>query len=219
MQDGSCDQALPLSVMLKEACPGQGDGAFSQAWADGELYLDSLPQVVDGAEGEGFPELSSFLSQDEIDRSLDLAREAFAQEEGEPNQDPPQTTPLPTPKDLPQAAGPAPRPLPQGGRSTCASAPWPRRCTSRTGRGWPTRTCRSASALPPPASSAAARPPSSRSCPPSSRAPATLITMATRKRPPPTVATCPPRARATLSGWPRPLQGRSLWPRPVSPRS
>ncbi|KAG7488839.1 hypothetical protein MATL_G00038670, partial [Megalops atlanticus] len=77
MQDGSCDQTLPLPPMLKEVCLGEGDGGvFSKTSSDGELYLDSLAEV-EGDEG-GFPGLSCFLSQDEMSRSLDLAREAFS---------------------------------------------------------------------------------------------------------------------------------------------
>ncbi|KAG9282669.1 palladin isoform X1 [Astyanax mexicanus] len=49
---------------------------FSEASSDGEVYLDSL---VESETGDGdFPELSAFLSQDEINLSLDLAREAMS---------------------------------------------------------------------------------------------------------------------------------------------
>uniref|UniRef100_A0AAR2JRV9 Palladin n=1 Tax=Pygocentrus nattereri TaxID=42514 RepID=A0AAR2JRV9_PYGNA len=82
MQDRSWNDTLPLSVLLKERRPPgaaslEGDGGvFSEASSDGEVYLDSL---VEFEAGDGdFPELSAFLSQDEINRSLDLAREAMS---------------------------------------------------------------------------------------------------------------------------------------------
>ncbi|XP_035380264.1 palladin isoform X3 [Electrophorus electricus] len=82
MQDGSWNNTLPLSVLLKEvASPGgvslEGDGGmFSEASSDGDVYLDSLAEFQ--GEGGDFLELSAFLSQDEIHRSLDLAREAMS---------------------------------------------------------------------------------------------------------------------------------------------
>uniref|UniRef100_A0A4W4H137 Palladin n=1 Tax=Electrophorus electricus TaxID=8005 RepID=A0A4W4H137_ELEEL len=49
---------------------------FSEASSDGDVYLDSLAEFQ--GEGGDFLELSAFLSQDEIHRSLDLAREAMS---------------------------------------------------------------------------------------------------------------------------------------------
>uniref|UniRef100_A0A8C1WDX8 Palladin n=1 Tax=Cyprinus carpio TaxID=7962 RepID=A0A8C1WDX8_CYPCA len=49
---------------------------------DGEVYLDSVAELESG-DGD-FPELSAFLSQDEISLSLDLAREAMS-DAGDPN--------------------------------------------------------------------------------------------------------------------------------------
>uniref|UniRef100_A0A671LMF7 Palladin n=1 Tax=Sinocyclocheilus anshuiensis TaxID=1608454 RepID=A0A671LMF7_9TELE len=49
---------------------------------DGEVYLDSMAELESG-DGD-FPELSAFLSQDEISLSLDLAREAMS-DAGDPN--------------------------------------------------------------------------------------------------------------------------------------
>ncbi|XP_076873650.1 palladin isoform X2 [Brachyhypopomus gauderio] len=82
MQDRSWNDTLPLSVLLKEVPPPggmsvEGDGGvFSEASSDGDVYLNSMPEFQGG--GGDFLELSAFLSQDEINRSLDLAREAMS---------------------------------------------------------------------------------------------------------------------------------------------
>uniref|UniRef100_UPI003AB0F721 palladin isoform X1 n=1 Tax=Centroberyx gerrardi TaxID=166262 RepID=UPI003AB0F721 len=95
MQDGSWNQPLPISLLLKDPAGGrnlEGDGGvFSEASSDGDLYLDSVAELNSG-DGD-FADLTAFLSADEINRSLDLAREAFggAGETGIP--DP--TNPLP----------------------------------------------------------------------------------------------------------------------------
>uniref|UniRef100_UPI0037E7F78E palladin isoform X1 n=1 Tax=Semicossyphus pulcher TaxID=241346 RepID=UPI0037E7F78E len=79
MQDGSWNQPLPISVLLKDPAGGgtlEGDGGvFSEASSDGELYLDSVTEL-DSGDGD-FADLTAFLSADEINHSLDLAREAF----------------------------------------------------------------------------------------------------------------------------------------------
>uniref|UniRef100_A0A8C4ECX7 Palladin n=1 Tax=Dicentrarchus labrax TaxID=13489 RepID=A0A8C4ECX7_DICLA len=84
MQDGSWNQPLPISLLLKDPAGGrtlEGDGGvFSEASSDGEHYLDSVTEL-DSGDGD-FADLTAFLSADEINRSLDLAREAF----GEPFQ-------------------------------------------------------------------------------------------------------------------------------------
>uniref|UniRef100_A0AAY4DNR7 Palladin n=1 Tax=Denticeps clupeoides TaxID=299321 RepID=A0AAY4DNR7_9TELE len=54
----------------------------SEPSSDAELFLDSLAEM--GGGDCDFPELSAFLSQDEISRSLDLAREAMS-DAGEPS--------------------------------------------------------------------------------------------------------------------------------------
>uniref|UniRef100_A0A673H5B3 Palladin n=1 Tax=Sinocyclocheilus rhinocerous TaxID=307959 RepID=A0A673H5B3_9TELE len=97
MQDGRWNDTLPLSLLMKEACPPggvslEGDGGMlSLPPLDGEVYLDSMAELESG-DGD-FPELSAFLSQDEISLSLDLAREAMS-DAGDPNdQDEP---PVPT---------------------------------------------------------------------------------------------------------------------------
>nr|XP_023679268.1 palladin isoform X2 [Paramormyrops kingsleyae] len=92
MQDGSCDQTLPLSLVLKDA--GLGDG--------GQLSLDSLAElgsaegVLEGGDESDFPELSAFLSQEEINRSLDLAWEAFSStgDDDAPSPEPPLCCPM-----------------------------------------------------------------------------------------------------------------------------
>ncbi|XP_054590842.2 palladin isoform X1 [Nothobranchius furzeri] len=87
MQDGSWNQPLPMSVLLKDPASGgtlEGDGGvFSEASSDGELYLDSATEL-DSGDG-AFADLSAFLSADEINHSLDLAREAFGDEGEDPN--------------------------------------------------------------------------------------------------------------------------------------
>ncbi|KAM9384034.1 palladin isoform 2-T2 [Pholidichthys leucotaenia] len=79
MQDGSWNQPLPISLLLKDPASGgtlEGDGGvFSEASSDGELYLDSVTEL-DSGDGD-FADLTAFLSAEEINRSLDLAREAF----------------------------------------------------------------------------------------------------------------------------------------------
>ncbi|XP_056115815.1 palladin isoform X2 [Rhinichthys klamathensis goyatoka] len=88
MQDRSWNDTLPLSLLMKEACPPghvsfEGDGGVhSVPSLDGEVYLDSVPEL-DSGDGD-FPELSAFLSQDEMNFSLDLAREAMS-DAGDPN--------------------------------------------------------------------------------------------------------------------------------------
>lgn len=70
-----------MSLLSKEPA-GSGTGAldgdggvFSEASSDGELYLDSVTEL-DCGDGD-FADLTAFLSVDEINLSLDLAREAF----------------------------------------------------------------------------------------------------------------------------------------------
>lgn len=79
MQDGSWNQPLPISHLLKDLAGGgtlEGDaGVYSEASSDGELYLDRVTEL-DSGEGD-FADLTAFLSAEEINRSLDLAREAF----------------------------------------------------------------------------------------------------------------------------------------------
>lgn len=79
MQDGSWNQPLPMSLLPKELA-GSGTGAlegnggvFSEASSDSELYVDSVTELDCG----DFADLTAFLSVEEINLSLDLAREAF----------------------------------------------------------------------------------------------------------------------------------------------
>lgn len=87
MQDGSWNDTLPRTVLLKEACPPGGmsqdgdRGMFLEAFTDGKVYLAEF----EGGDGD-FLELSAFLSQDEINRSLDLARESMS-DAGDPCDD------------------------------------------------------------------------------------------------------------------------------------
>uniref|UniRef100_A0A673M3C9 Palladin n=1 Tax=Sinocyclocheilus rhinocerous TaxID=307959 RepID=A0A673M3C9_9TELE len=97
MQDGSWNDTLPISLLMKEACPPggvslEGDGGMlSVPPLDGEVYLDSMAELESG-DGD-FPELSAFLSRDEISLSLDLAREAMSDADDPNDQDEP---PVPT---------------------------------------------------------------------------------------------------------------------------
>lgn len=99
MQDGSWNNTLPRSVLLKEGGVSQdGDrGMFLEAASDGKVYLAEL----EGGDAD-FPELSAFLSQDEINRSLDLAREAMS-DAGDPYDD----SDMPVPASLPKELEPA----------------------------------------------------------------------------------------------------------------
>ncbi|XP_016311681.1 palladin isoform X3 [Sinocyclocheilus anshuiensis] len=97
MQDGSWNDTLPISLLMKEACPPggvslEGDGGMlSVPPLDDEVYLDSMAELESG-DGD-FPELSAFLSQDEISLSLDLAREAMSDADDPNDQD---ESPVPT---------------------------------------------------------------------------------------------------------------------------
>lgn len=119
MQDGSWNDTLPRSVLLKEACPPGGvsqdgdRGMFLEASSDGKVYLAE----IEGGDGD-FLELSAFLSQDEINRSLDLAWEAMS-DAGHPCDDD-----LPLPASLPKEFEPAPlHPLPSPLPSPVNSTP------------------------------------------------------------------------------------------------
>lgn len=94
MQDGSWNQPLPISHLLKDLAGGrtlEGDGGvYSEAFSDGEPYLDRVTEL-DSGEGD-FADLTAFLSAEEINRSLDLAREAF----GDQLQSEDGDTPFPT---------------------------------------------------------------------------------------------------------------------------
>ncbi|XP_025062916.1 palladin isoform X3 [Alligator sinensis] len=81
MQDRSCEQTVPLSLMLKEAYSSEKRSHegysenTSEASSSHDSFYDSLSDMHDG---EFSNELSAFLSQEEINKSLDLAREAIA---------------------------------------------------------------------------------------------------------------------------------------------
>lgn len=79
MQDGSWNQPLPMSLLLKDPAGSrtlEGDaGVFSEASSDGELYADSVTELA--SEDGDFADLTAFLSAEEINLSLDLAWEAF----------------------------------------------------------------------------------------------------------------------------------------------
>ncbi|XP_010290856.1 PREDICTED: palladin-like, partial [Phaethon lepturus] len=81
MQDRSCGQALPLSLMLKEAYCAERDTDkgypenTSEASSYHDFFYDSLSDIQNG---EFSNELSAFLTQEEICKSLDIAWEAIA---------------------------------------------------------------------------------------------------------------------------------------------
>lgn len=81
MQDRNCGQSLPLSLMLKEAYNAERGtneaypGNMSEASSCHDFFCDSLSDMQNG---EFASELSAFLTQEEICKSLDIAREAIA---------------------------------------------------------------------------------------------------------------------------------------------
>ncbi|XP_019904661.3 palladin isoform X3 [Esox lucius] len=105
MQDGSWNRSLPPSLLMKDGSGVlEGDGGvYSEASSDGDLCLDSMAEL-NTSDGD-FPDLTAFLSQDEINRSLDLAREAFsdAEDQGGPVS-PISRTPEPALRYLPSLA-------------------------------------------------------------------------------------------------------------------
>ncbi|XP_043530454.1 palladin [Chiloscyllium plagiosum] len=100
MQEGSSEHAVALSQMLKEAyscgeMDGYRDGRMSEA-SSHDVYFDSLTDLQeDGEDGSPPPaELSAFLSQEEMCKSLDLARVAIAESSSE------ETEPEPEMEDI-----------------------------------------------------------------------------------------------------------------------
>ncbi|XP_040527761.1 palladin isoform X1 [Gallus gallus] len=81
MQDRSCGQSLPLSLMQKETyCAERGikkghPKKMSEASSRHDFFYGSLSGIQNG---EFSNELSAFLTQEEICKSLDIARESIA---------------------------------------------------------------------------------------------------------------------------------------------
>ncbi|KAM6440051.1 palladin isoform 2-T2 [Liasis olivaceus] len=80
MQDRSCEQPIPLSLTMKEPHPFEKStyaGNYEHNSEDSssyELFYDSLSDIQD----RGFSnELSAFLSEDEINKSLELAHQSI----------------------------------------------------------------------------------------------------------------------------------------------
>ncbi|KAM9848756.1 LOW QUALITY PROTEIN: palladin [Aulostomus maculatus] len=94
MQDGSWNQPLPISLLLKDLAGGgvlEGDGGvYSEASSDGELYMDSRTEL-DSGDGD-WGDLTAFLNAEEINRSLDLAWEAFGDTSDSEDPGPPHPT-------------------------------------------------------------------------------------------------------------------------------
>ncbi|XP_063012309.1 palladin isoform X5 [Melospiza melodia melodia] len=109
MQDRGCGRALPLSLMLKETYSPERDSSkgypenMSETSSYHEFFCDSLP---DPQNGEFSNELSAFLTQEEISKSLDIAREAIANSMEEDENTAPDfthylNTPLSSPSETP----------------------------------------------------------------------------------------------------------------------
>ncbi|XP_068537294.1 palladin isoform X4 [Anas acuta] len=81
MENRNCGQSLPISLMLKEAYSAERGtnkgypGNMSEASSCHDFFCDSLSDMQNG---EFASELSAFLTQEEICKSLDIAREAIA---------------------------------------------------------------------------------------------------------------------------------------------
>ncbi|OCT96952.1 hypothetical protein XELAEV_18009171mg [Xenopus laevis] len=73
------DQALPVPLMLKSSYPDEAalQESLSENISEASSH-DSFYDSFSDLNEESFPELSAFLSQDEMDKSLDIAREAFS---------------------------------------------------------------------------------------------------------------------------------------------
>ncbi|XP_053922168.1 palladin [Cuculus canorus] len=100
MQDRSCGQALPLSLMLKEAyCAERGTNkGYPENTSEDSTYHDFFyDSVPDTQNGEFANELSAFLTQEEICKSLDIAQEAIASSMKENQNVAPEFTQLHTP--------------------------------------------------------------------------------------------------------------------------
>ncbi|XP_062992089.1 palladin isoform X2 [Elgaria multicarinata webbii] len=80
MQDRSCEQAVPLSLMMKEAYSTEKNSHagnhenMSEDSSSYELFYDSLSDIQDGTFSN---ELSAFLNKDEISKSLELAHSSI----------------------------------------------------------------------------------------------------------------------------------------------
>ncbi|XP_030804188.1 palladin-like [Camarhynchus parvulus] len=109
MQDRGCGRTLPLTLMLKETYSPERDSSkgypenMSEASSYHDFFCDSLS---DTQNGEFSNELSAFLTQEEISKSLDIAREAIANSmEEDENAAPDFThylnTPLSSPSETP----------------------------------------------------------------------------------------------------------------------
>ncbi|XP_036238675.1 palladin isoform X6 [Molothrus ater] len=109
MQDRGCGRALPLSLMLKETYSPERDSSkgypenMSEASSYHDFFCDSLS---DTQNGEFSNELSAFLTQEEISKSLDIAREAIANSMEEDENTVPDfthylNTPLSSPSETP----------------------------------------------------------------------------------------------------------------------
>ncbi|XP_042564846.1 palladin isoform X2 [Clupea harengus] len=105
MQDGSCNEPLPHSLLLKDSAALEADGGM---YSNAYLFPDSLAEL-DGGDFD-FPELSAFLSEDEMSLSLDLAREAMSDTDEPSDPDPPAPRPIDPVLHSPPSGVPPPPP-------------------------------------------------------------------------------------------------------------
>ncbi|KAM9328950.1 palladin isoform 2-T2 [Gastrophryne carolinensis] len=83
MANRALDQALPLSLMSKDACVDERktQNFLSESPSDAsshDSFYDTLTDFHGDYNDGNFPELSAFLSQEEMNKSIDIAREAFS---------------------------------------------------------------------------------------------------------------------------------------------
>ncbi|XP_053315880.1 palladin [Spea bombifrons] len=83
MASKDVNETLPLSLMSKEEYSGdrttrEGLSENMSEASSHDSFYDSLSDLHEEAIDGNFPELSAFLSQDEINKSIDIAREAFS---------------------------------------------------------------------------------------------------------------------------------------------
>uniref|UniRef100_A0A8C5MNT1 Ig-like domain-containing protein n=1 Tax=Leptobrachium leishanense TaxID=445787 RepID=A0A8C5MNT1_9ANUR len=77
MADRDINQPLPMSLMAEDFSKERTLGEGLSEVSSHDSFYDSLSDLNEEAIDGAFPELSAFLSQDEINKSLDIAREAF----------------------------------------------------------------------------------------------------------------------------------------------
>lgn len=90
MQDRSCEQPVPLSVIFKEPHPFEKStyaGNYENNSEDSSCYEPFYDSLSDIQDGDFSHELSAFLSEDEINKSLELAHQSINSVEEEVKQE------------------------------------------------------------------------------------------------------------------------------------